>query len=304
MHIRAERYRIAENLRIGYEPVPRTAGRGYNSLGYRDDDHVSEKQAGTYRIVILGDSIAVGAMIARRKHTFPFSLQRKLRRVHGNVEIINLGVHGYNTQQEVATLEDRGLRFQPDLVLLQVCQNDFGHGSHITGILQRRWNRKKGFHSSEFLPYLRKSALYRLVQYRLFPGSLDARRKERASSFNGLRRDSVSPNMARLARLSSKYGFKVLVTVFPAFDEASKKVKKASILKSDWRSRVREMSKRHRFNHLDLTTAFTQCEMRSRKPLAMDIVHPTEPGHECAATAIKRFIVTEGIIMGDAQAPR
>ena len=50
-----------------------------------------------------------------------------------NTEVLNFGVSGYNTQQEVETLREKGLRYSPDLVVLAVCVNDAL--SHAGGIL-------------------------------------------------------------------------------------------------------------------------------------------------------------------------
>jgi lysophospholipase L1-like esterase len=41
-------------------------------------------------------------------------------------EIVNTAVPGYNTVMEVATLEAKGLRFEPDLVILNFVGNDLG----------------------------------------------------------------------------------------------------------------------------------------------------------------------------------
>ena len=43
----------------------------------------------------------------------------------GNYEVLNFGVPGYNTSQQVADFAVNGLAYDPDVVLLVVVDNDF-----------------------------------------------------------------------------------------------------------------------------------------------------------------------------------
>jgi lysophospholipase L1-like esterase len=83
------------------------------------------KPAGVRRIVMLGDSITFGNSVAWNE-TFSYVLQQLLNGQAGKTtyEVLNLGVSGYNTTQELATLRDLGLKFSPDLIILNVCLND------------------------------------------------------------------------------------------------------------------------------------------------------------------------------------
>jgi lysophospholipase L1-like esterase len=96
-----------------------------NSLGFRDREHAVAKPAGVYRILVLGDSIVQGLSVANREDLFTSVLERELDAdAPGRFEVLNFGVSGYNTQQEVETLRDKGLRYSPDLVVLAYCLND------------------------------------------------------------------------------------------------------------------------------------------------------------------------------------
>ncbi len=92
----------------------------YNSHGYRPHEHEYAKPAGTRRVIVLGDSF-VDASEVGDNETFTWLLQEELP----GVEVINLGVYGYSTGQELITLEDRGFRYDPDLVLLVTMTNDY-----------------------------------------------------------------------------------------------------------------------------------------------------------------------------------
>lgn len=91
----------------------------YNSHGYRGPDRTYEKPKGVQRVVVLGDSFTDGSEVGDEE-LFTWKLERSL----ANVEVINLGVYGYQTAQEFVTLEKRGLRYSPDAVVLMVVPND------------------------------------------------------------------------------------------------------------------------------------------------------------------------------------
>jgi lysophospholipase L1-like esterase len=92
-----------------------------NSRGLRDVEHTLEKPAGVYRIVFLGDSFLFGAGGVATQDRFAEILARSFR----NVEVINLGVPGYSTDQEYLSLQQEGLQYHPDLVVMCLFDNDF-----------------------------------------------------------------------------------------------------------------------------------------------------------------------------------
>ena len=100
------------------------AGRTFvrtSSAGLRDRDHALDKAAATVRIAVLGDSFAE-ALQVRAEQTFWSVLERQLARCPAYagraVEVINFGVGGYGTAQELLTLRDTVWPYSPDLVLL------------------------------------------------------------------------------------------------------------------------------------------------------------------------------------------
>ena len=92
-----------------------------NKLGYRGKAYSKIKPPGIFRIVLIGDSHGFGWGITDYDKTFPAILDQRL----SNVEVINLSVSGYGTDQEFIRLKKEGLEYQPDLVLLQISDNDF-----------------------------------------------------------------------------------------------------------------------------------------------------------------------------------
>lgn len=97
-----------------------------NSAGLRDDrEYAVPKPAGVRRLVVLGDSYTFAGKVPLEQ-TFPKRLEALLNQGAPGVryEALNLAVPGYNTRQQKLNLEERGLAFEPDLVLVSFVLND------------------------------------------------------------------------------------------------------------------------------------------------------------------------------------
>ena len=77
-----------------------------------------------FRVVVIGDSLAFGQGV-REQETLAGQLSTRLRqKLSAQVEVINLGVPGYNTTQEYWTFKERALPLKPQVCLLLYCAND------------------------------------------------------------------------------------------------------------------------------------------------------------------------------------
>ena len=96
-----------------------------NADGFRDRAYARPKPAGTFRIVVLGQSVAFGYGVPL-DDTFPKLLEARLATLAPGVriEILNLSVIGYNPYTEAALFTDVGVGYEPDLVLVQFGFND------------------------------------------------------------------------------------------------------------------------------------------------------------------------------------
>ncbi len=117
-------YTLKPHLDVMFEGAPvRT-----NSFGMRNRETTVEKPAATYRIALLGDSFAFGWGVEMDK-SFASVMERSLNASLADgekVEVLNFGVPGYSTFQEVALLQSLGAQFKPDAVLVYFIENDFG----------------------------------------------------------------------------------------------------------------------------------------------------------------------------------
>lgn len=96
-----------------------------NKQGFRNDkDFAYEKTEGTVRIISLGDSHTQGYEV-RQDFTFSAIMEKYLD-THGlNSEVINAGVSGFSTAEELLFLENEGIKYNPDFVVLGFYANDF-----------------------------------------------------------------------------------------------------------------------------------------------------------------------------------
>jgi lysophospholipase L1-like esterase len=110
----------------------RIAGRGgaytvtINAQGLRGPERGYAKPSGTLRVLLLGDSTGWGWGVGDEEG---FARQVE-QRLGPHVEVINLSVPGYSTDQELLALEREGVRYAPDLVLLALVLNDLVGNNH------------------------------------------------------------------------------------------------------------------------------------------------------------------------------
>jgi len=96
-----------------------------NSLGLRSPEITLAKPPDTFRILVLGDSVTFGWSL-RGEDTYASQLASLLATLRPNqrVEVINAGVSGYGTWQELRWLQETGLPLEPDVVIVQAHLND------------------------------------------------------------------------------------------------------------------------------------------------------------------------------------
>jgi hypothetical protein len=113
-----------------FELIPSHQTRGYNketvtmnSLGFRSP----EMDAAKPNIVMVGDSMTFGLGVEDHE-TNPALLQAYFP----GYNVINTGVSSYNIEQEVLAYEQKAMRFNPELVILQFVINDADPKAHET----------------------------------------------------------------------------------------------------------------------------------------------------------------------------
>lgn len=96
-----------------------------NAEGFRSEVELTPEPApGRTRIFGIGDSVTWGIRVDREE-AFLGRLEERLGERGEAVEVVNAGVVGYSTLQELRFLEHHAARYAPDVVLVNYCDNDW-----------------------------------------------------------------------------------------------------------------------------------------------------------------------------------
>ena len=113
------RYRLTP----GFEMELRDSLYRINSLGFRGLEAAFWNHPEVRRVVLLGDSYAFGLGVDQSE-TLAAQLESRLQGTCRPVAVLNLGVPGYQTGQELALAEQVGFDLDPDLIVLLFYAND------------------------------------------------------------------------------------------------------------------------------------------------------------------------------------
>src|SRR3989344_1413886 len=96
-----------------------------NSKGLRDNEYEYRKDSKVYRILVLGDSLSAGFQV-QLNETFPKVLEQKLNQKNKATpyQVINAGIGGYGTENQLLYYETEGKKYSPDMVLLAFTMSD------------------------------------------------------------------------------------------------------------------------------------------------------------------------------------
>lgn len=152
---------------LGYEWIPNTKYKWVkiNSLGMLDSERQADKAKNVYRIICIGDSTTANSMYAAMLEKM---LNENLS--CAKFEVWNCGVIGYAAMQYCRALEEKWLKYDPDVVIIGFCLNDFA----TTPLIAKENDHLVGyFPQKEILPLvnpllLKHSALYRFIIEQIF----------------------------------------------------------------------------------------------------------------------------------------
>jgi len=131
--------RIHDNPKIIYEWKPNISAifKGarikINQEGFRGKVVSKQKGKNTVRIMGLGDSVMFGWGVGEGEN-FMEVLERLLNEAYPacHWEMVNTAVPGYTTWMEVETLLEKGLNYEPDLVIISFVNNDLQLPSYVS----------------------------------------------------------------------------------------------------------------------------------------------------------------------------
>lgn len=264
----------------------------YNSAGFRDREHSKQKSSKVTRVIVIGDSVTEGAGV-EASEIFSSQLQRLLDPQH---EVINLGMSGLNTPQEVHVLEVEGLGYDPDIVIMNFVLNDcdFFSEFHAAKQFTQDKNAKIGLlgdigidprikrllKSSAFI-YFVKSRVEHLVGMITGKEDSDYYRHLWSQDYCYQR---MTEGFDRLKDLRAKHSFEVHLIIWPLLVDY-KPYAFAPI-----HQRVKQEAETRGFKVFDLVETFASLSYRKLQVTAEDNVHPNGVGHRAAAEAYREWM--------------
>lgn len=139
-------------LMPGKEGWYRKEGEAYlriNELGYRDVEHNVFKPENTFRIAVLGDSFTEARQMPVEDtywHQLGALLEDCPAINEQNIEVLNFGIGGYGTTQQLLTYDLHAKQFEPDLVVLGFfAGNDIHENSRALSAKKADWRISSPF---------------------------------------------------------------------------------------------------------------------------------------------------------------
>lgn len=268
----------------------------YNSAGFRDREHSKQKPLGVTRVVMIGDSVTEGAGV-EADAIFSSRLQQLLGPPY---EVINLGMSGLNTPQEVHVLEVEGLDYDPDVVIVNFVLNDcdfFSEFHAATQFTQEKDTKigllgdisidpriKRLLKSSAFM-YFVKSRVEHLVGMITGKGESNYYRNLWSQDYCYQR---MTEGFDKLKELQARNPFEVHVIIWPLLVDY-KPYAFAQI-----HEQVKHEAEARGFKVFDLVDTFASLSYRNLQVTAEDNVHPNGKGHRLAAETYVSWIRGEG----------
>ncbi len=289
-------YRLSNNKHLLYELKPKSKARiegipyEINSFGFRDKKY-RERKAHKKRIIFVGDSLTFGWNLPLND-TYHKQLETMMTAKGHSVDVFGMGVVGYNTVQEYFLINNNVARFNPDMVILQVCPNDFERKLSIkTSPGDKNFALtpyhdfsipyvfKKGL-GSQFL--MRYSSLFRFLNLKI-----SWLKKKRNENYNPtdvflLGEEKSIRHLIRIKKYLDKKGIPLSVIMFP-FRQIEDNYVYSSLHK-----RVHELLENMDIPYIDLFEEFNR--KLKDKDIWVDRLHPNTRGNEAAAQKLYEFL--------------
>ena len=298
-------------LRPGAEAeLDKTAGIHYriNANGFRGPAYPQARDAGAFRVAVLGDSLTFGYGV-QENESYTALLEAELGRLLAprKVEVLNFGVGGYNPYNEVALFEGIAAGYAPDLVLIQFCINDLNDprlhfDAHTLRLLDLPDDafpdpRMRTLPMPERSPLAFCAGRLRLcdlLQHAMYENRADrrvlAQTVAERRSLGDPERAWLHAQYGKLAQWATAHGAGFGVIVFP-YPKQLHDPSRDGVAQG-----IAALGRDDRFAVIDLTPAFRAASPERVGPLFLDLWHPTPAGHQVAADALAAELVRQGLV--------
>lgn len=303
-------FRLSDDAALQYELVPGApdGSTRISSAGLRDREYATPKPPGTFRILLVGDSIAYGFGTSRAdmlSAQLASLLQGASAGVAGapRFEVPNLGVPGYNIEQVAENARVRGLPLQPDLIVYAYCLNDpQAYSFELESLKQQLSPAGQAYRAARRRTepsLLERSRLVLLARYALGnktrPGRVpDAqwtalRGGDYKGYFEQLYQDQAAGarmerGIAALERVAEQAHAPLVVAIFPLFTDLD--AYRLVALHRDVARRFRA----HNIDTLDLLPLYAAAQHAFGPVFVFNALHPNAIGDRLAALFLARAL--------------
>ncbi|MCK4462825.1 MAG: SGNH/GDSL hydrolase family protein [Candidatus Omnitrophica bacterium] len=266
-----------------------------NSKGFRGKEFDAPKKKGVFRIVAIGGSSTFGHEMTTDK-TLTFKMEKICTRTQTGkeVEIINGGVPGKDSDYWAKKFKKRILSIDPDLILVYIGWNDLR--DPITNILAVKEQRMNKLHKY----FIKKSLFYMTLNEKIsahLKGNAShvylkpKTEKDRIATIVEQEKEIMEKyekNITKIILEAQKAGVLVALIKFPYLENSK------LYLNADWVNGVKiifksidKLSKNHNVPIIDCTSKFPKEDTDN---LFLDFMHPSEKGNAFMAEIICQYL--------------
>ena len=257
------------------------------SPDHRNGPYLPQKSPGTFRVIVVGDSFSYGGK-GQYYDAFPKKLEQtlNLNQAAPHVEVLNWGMPGYSTRDEVRLVKSALATYQADLVILQITLNDpelAVHRPPIPGFnpITRTVNLR-----SPVFRYWKsfKFVVQRYYSYRLYQDFMNHYHEifhdhRTWSAFSGAIRN--------IRKLSRKSGVPVFAVIFPLFSHPADD----RYPFAEYHSMIGEQLQKNEIPFVDLRGTFAQIPPSYLVVSPGHDQHPNEIAHRLAADRLLQSLI-------------
>jgi len=289
---RALRFRLKPGFRATVDGVDYRI----NALGLRGPELARKKAAGTRRVLLVGDSYAFGLGVAEGD-SIAARLEERLNaapagggEARARVEVVNLGVPAYQTEQERLLLERVGFALEPDVVVLLYFAND-----KLPSALTWAPAIPALYHDEVPVPYGWKATLARSYLYAIVARWEFARRYERGDyDARGAQHwPLTAARIETLAEACRARGVAFVLAAIPELSTSAELRDEQGEVCTD-HAAVLELAARHRWPCVDLRAGLL-AQVKAIELLYLSAVAPVDPHFNPRGCQLAADLIAEAV---------
>ncbi len=274
-------YRYPDNPRGYFDEENEVIGT-INDKGFRGLDKSFEKSNEINRIAFLGDSFTLGVGV-KDGDTLPANFEHAVQSKYSNTEVLNFGISGSSTKQQIELLERYLISFEPDIVVIVLFLNDANRIGTIRFLSRPKVLakvRKYSFFINASFGAVEKKYSHKKMIRHYQDGFIEGSKGW----------EMVKAALRKGKSLSEKHDLQFIVAVYPVLVQLNEKYPFRNIHKT-----IEDYCVSLKIPFVDLLNGFLG-KKGSELWVHPTDQHPNEIAHRIAGAELSEFIVKEDLI--------